>query len=331
VDALPELVRAAVAEVQAFTKAPAPLVASSALAALSLSIQGHYNVKRAENLSGPTSLYLLTIADSGERKTQCDRYFTRALLEYERQQAEALKPKVTEYIAALEAWKAKCDGVKASIREQAKGGKDTRSHERSLLELEQDRPQPPKVPHLIRGDETPEHLAYALMHEWPSAGVMSSETGLIFGAHGMGRESIMRNLSLLNILWDGGRHQIGRRTSESFTVQGARLTVGLQLQEATLLSFFDRSNGLARGTGFLARFLIAWPESTMGTRTFCDAGEWTALAAFDKRISQLLARPVAIDEQGSLSPEMLTLSPSAKRAWIAFHDAVEHELRSGGE
>jgi hypothetical protein len=69
----------------------------------------------------------------------------------------------------------------------------------------------------------------------------------------------MRNLSLLNVLWDGGELSIGRRTSESFTVRGARLTVGLQIQEAALRSFFDRSGGLARGTGFLARFLVAWP------------------------------------------------------------------------
>jgi hypothetical protein len=42
---------------------------------------------------------------------------------------------------------------------------------------------------------------------------------------------------------------------------------GLQIQEPTLRSFFDKISGaLARGTGFLARFLVAWPESTQGTR-----------------------------------------------------------------
>lgn len=75
----------------------------------------------------------------------------------------------------------------------------------------------------------------------------------------------MRNLSLLNILWDGGTHSIGRRTSESFTVRGARLTMGLMIQEITLREYFSKSGGLARGMGFLARFLVAWPESTIGT------------------------------------------------------------------
>ena len=34
----------------------------------------------------------------------------------------------------------------------------------------------------------------------------------------------------------------------------AWLTVALQIQEMALRSFFDRSGGLARGTGFLSRF-----------------------------------------------------------------------------
>ena len=148
----------------------------------------------------------------------------------------------------------------------------------------------------------------------------------------MGKDSIMRNLALLNVLWDGGTLSIGRRTSESFTVRGARLTVALQVQDATLRSFFDRSGGLARGTGFLARFLVAWPESTQGYRPFTDPpSSWPALAAFNRRIAAILDNPVPIDEEGTLSPALLSLAPDAKVAWVAFHDAIEGELRTGGE
>lgn len=154
----------------------------------------------------------------------------------------------------------------------------------------------------------------------------------MFGAHAMGKDSIMRNLALLNILWDGGILSIGRRTSESFTVKGARLTVALQIQEMALRSFFDRSGGLARGTGFLARFLVAWPESTQGFRPFTEAPPaWPALAAFHGRIAEILAIRVPMDEDGALSPAMMALAPDAKAAWVAFHDAIEGELRNGGE
>lgn len=142
----------------------------------------------------------------------------------------------------------------------------------------------------------------------------------------------MRNLTLYNVLWDGGEHSIGRRTSESYTVRGARLTVGLQVQEPTLREFFKQSGGLARGTGFMARFLVAWPESTQGFRPFTDPpSSWPMLAAFNRRISEILNTEAKMDDDGALTPDMLTLSPEAKAAWRAFHDAIEGELRTGGE
>jgi len=148
----------------------------------------------------------------------------------------------------------------------------------------------------------------------------------------MGAESAMRNLALLNILWDGGTLDVGRRSKESFTVRGARLTVALQVQEPTLREFFAKSGPLARGSGFLARFLVAWPESTQGYRPFSEApANWPRLAEFNRRIAAILNQPAPIDESGALTPAMLSLAPDAKVAWVGYHDAIESELASGGE
>lgn len=331
-DALPETLRAAVEEVRAFTKAPIPLVASSALAALSLAVQAHADVKRAEKLQGPTGLFLLTVADSGERKSTCDGFFMQAIRDYEAEQAEAAKPLIKDHKAAMEAWEAKRGGIKEKIRQLSKTGKPAREQEEALRDLEHDKPEPPRVPKLTYGDSTPEALKWELAKSWPSGGVVSSEAGLVFGSHGMGKESVMRNLATLNQLWDGANIATERRTTESFTVRGARLTIALQVQEATLRSFFDRSGGLARGTGFLARFLLAWPESTQGYRPFSDPPEsWPALARFSQRIAGILEQDAPIDEDGALSPPVLPLAADTKAAWVIFHDAIENELRSGGE
>jgi putative DNA primase/helicase len=204
VDALPDTIRAAVAEVQGFTKAPIAMVASSALAALSLAIQAHADVRRAEKLPAPASLFLLTLADSGERKSTCDGFFTKAIRDYEAQQAEAAKPQLKDHRAAMQSWEAKQGGIKDNIRQLAKRNKPTADAESDLCNLERDKPEPPRVPKLLRGDDTPENLSWVLSREWPSAGVLSSEAGIVLGSHGMGKDSIMRNLGLLNILWDGG-------------------------------------------------------------------------------------------------------------------------------
>lgn len=142
----------------------------------------------------------------------------------------------------------------------------------------------------------------------------------------------MRNLGLLNQLWDGTSLTIDRRSSESYTVRGARLTVALQVQEPTLREFFRTSGALARGTGFLARFLVSWPDSTQGYRPFTEApAHWPHLEAFHRRITEILTQAIPMDDDGALTPALLSLDRDAKAAWIAFHDAIEGKLSSGGE
>ncbi|MBL8492967.1 MAG: DUF3987 domain-containing protein [Rhodocyclaceae bacterium] len=332
IDALPAPIRAAVEEVAGFVKAPIPMVASSALAALSLAAQAHADVKRAERLVGPVGLFLLTIADSGERKSTCDGFFARAIREYEEAQAQEAKPALKSYRAAIEAWEAKRGGIKDKIRQHVKSSKPTADMESALCNLEHDKPEPPRIPRLLYADATPEALAYGLAQQWPAGGVVSAEAGIVFGSHGMGKDSVMRNLGLLNQLWDGTGLTVDRRSTESFTVHGARLTVALQVQEPTLREFFSRSGALARGTGFLARFLVAWPESTQGQRPFTEApANWPALAGFNRRIAAILSQPAPLEDGGGLAPPALPLTPEAKAAWIAYHDAIESELASGGE
>ncbi|RLW63966.1 MAG: DNA primase [gamma proteobacterium symbiont of Stewartia floridana] len=331
-DALPEPIRAAVSEVQSFTKAPIPLVASSALAAISLATQAQVDVMRAEQLTGPSGLFLLTIADSGERKSTADNFFMKPIKEYEAEQHELFKPLQKDHKAAHAAWKAKRDGIKEKIRQLTKQEKPTRNQELNLQDLEHNEPVAPKQPRLIYSDATPEALRWSLATGWPSGGVVSSEAGLVFGSHGMSKDSVMRNLATLNILWDGADIVTERRSSESFKVRGARLSIALQVQETTLRAFFEKSGGLARGTGFLARFLVAWPESTQGYRPFTEApAAWPALAKFNHRISAILGQEVLFDEAGGLTPAVYSMAPDAKQAWVSFHDAIESELRSGGE
>ena len=331
-DALPDAVRCAVQEVADFVKAPIPLIATSALAALSLAIQAHTDVERAEKLSGPCGLFLLAIADSGERKSTCDGFFTTAIRDYQAQQQKAAKPLIQAFKSEHDAWEAQRSGLKEKIKSLTKDGKPSTAQVQQLHDLDADEPAAPRVPRLIYGDATPEALTYALAKHWPSGGVISSEAGSVFGGHGMGGDSVMRNLAALNQLWDGATLPVERRSSESFTVRGARLTMALQVQEATIRTFFDSTKGLARGTGFLARFLVSWPASTQGTRHFTEApASWPALAAFNNRLTAILNRPAPIDDDGGLSPAMLTLAPDAKEAWVSFHDAIESELSTGRE
>lgn len=180
-DALPESIRLAIDEVLGFVKAPAPVIAA-ALSALSMAIQAHADVERAMKLSGPCSLFLLTFAESGERKSTCDGFFTRAIRDYEADQAEDAKPALIRHEAEMTAWEAKHTGVKDSIRQAMKAGGATADKEAELLRLQEEKPRPPRVPKIIYGDATPEALKYSLAKQWPSGAVVSSEAGVVFGS-----------------------------------------------------------------------------------------------------------------------------------------------------
>ena len=64
----------------------------------------------------------------------------------------------------------------------------------------------------------------------------------------------------------GGEITIDRRSKPSFILRGRRLTFGLMIQLEAMRDFVDRAGMLSRGTGFVMRFLVAWPECTQGTR-----------------------------------------------------------------
>ena len=331
-EALPSGLGGAVREVLEFVQCPMALAACSALSALSVSAQHLANVRRAEGLTSPASLYTLTIAESGERKSSVDKHFTTAISLWEANQAEENKTEVKRYQVEHDSWLMQYEGVKMKIKELAKAQKSTDLLKRELHQLKNDEPIAMRVPRLIYGDVTPEQLGYALAKNWPSAGVLSSEAGIVFGSHGMSGDSAMRNMALLNILWDGGTHTIDRRTSDSYRVQDTRLTMGLAVQADTVLNFLNNSKGLARGTGFLARFLVALPTSTQGTRLFKEPPiAWPKLTVFSERITQLLNKLPELNEAGGISPTTLDFSNDAKKEWVNFHNDVELELKQGGD
>ena len=331
-DALPTVLKAAIDEVQGFTQAPYALVANSAIAALALVTQALADVRRAAQLTGPTSLFMLTVAESGERKSATDDRFLAPVRQWEQEQRDAHIPLAKEYRANLEAWDAEKAGLKDKIRQEAKSGKPTAEFKRQLRALEQEEPIRPREPRLLFTDATPEALAYGLAKGWPSGGVFSAEAGLVLGASGMGKDSILRNLALFNQLWDGASFRIDRKTSESFQVSGVRASAHLLIQQAALLDFIDRAGTLARGSGWFARFLIAHPESTQGTRSFREPpANWPAHSRYCASVLELLKAELPTKDDGTLAPPLLDLAPQAKAAWIQFHDAIERELADGGE
>ncbi|SEW19251.1 Protein of unknown function [Aliiroseovarius sediminilitoris] len=301
---LPPVIADAVREVQAYAQAPMAMVAACALSVVSAAVQTRFGVQRDAVLRGPASLYLLTVAESGERKTLIDKLFMEPLREWEAQQMREARDEKVLFEAALEAWEA--------------AGKNPL-----------DKPTEPRVARMLRGDDTPEALSRALQ-SYPIAAVITSEAGVIFGSHSMKAESVQGNLAQVNVMWDGGPISQDRIGRDSIHVERLCATMGLQVQPAVLDHFVQRAGGLARGIGYFARFLFSQPTSTRGTRFYSDPpSDMPALRAFHARVTALLAAPAVFDEFDRLVTQYISLDERAHRTWMFFHDEVEE--RMGGD
>lgn len=331
VDALPELIRQAVEEVQTFVQAPIEMVAASALTALSVAGQQLADVRRDNGLCGPVSLYLLTVAESGERKSSVDGHFMQAIREQERAAREAATGDIANHAAAMTAWEASREAAAGKLKKAAADGKDLSGATADLANVEGGKPTSPRIPRWLYADTTYEKLTRNLATNWPAAAIVSSEGGAVLGGHSLGRDSAMRTMSAINELWGGATLTIDRATSDSYSVRNARLTVGLQVQPSVLASFMERERN-SRGSGFLARFLFSAPASTQGTRQFRSAPPiWRALAPFNARIAELLAITPNIDADGGLCLPLLDFTPEAKAVWVDWYNLIERQLGPTGE
>jgi hypothetical protein len=84
--------------------------------------------------------------------------------------------------------------------------------------------------------------------------------------------------------------------------------------------------------GTLARFLVACPETAIGTRLWREtpADVAVALSRYRERCLALLRKkPATGDRPNELRPARLRLSPGARAMWVAFHDEVERDLNGG--
>ena len=313
---------AAAMRLQEVIQAPDAVCCASVLAVASLSTQGLANVSM-DGRTIPLSLWLLTCAESGERKSAVDVQAMASVREWERNAREHYDAEMLAFSAQMEERKAARDQAKT----KAKGA----GLAEALMTLGPD-PLPPLRPLTTMADFTAEGLAKLLPCNRPSVGIFSDEAAVVFGGHGMSREAVTRTAGTLCKLWDSGSMDRVRAGDGASRLYGKRLAMHLLAQPVIVERVL--SDELLSGQGFLARCLLAWPQSTAGTRMYRAESLATdpAMVRMHARVNELmnLPLPMADSADAELAPRDLTLTADAKAKWIKFHDAVEQQVASGG-
>ena len=320
--------RAAVEAVQGMTQAPVAIPAQSALSVASLAVQGFADV---ETLGGtrPTSLYALTIARSGERKSACDAPLMAALRTHEREQAKAQREEMERWRNAHAVWEASHRKIVAELSTAKAKGKQAAAG----ADLDALGPEPEAPPSADRTVTEPtfEGLTKLFAHGQPSLGLFSDEGGQFLGGHAMNSENRQKTLAAFNDLWQGNPIRRTRSGDGHATQYGRRLAVHLMVQPTVALGFM--ADPQAADTGFLPRFLMCEPRSAIGTRMHANTlRDDMALTTFAGRLRDILESPLPMEpDTRELQPRTLQLSPEARALLVGFADAIEKEQAPGGE
>lgn len=321
--ALGDLIGDAVQAIVDAVQVPDALAAQSVLSAAAMAAQAHGNVQRAGQQI-PLSLFALTVAESGDRKSAADRLALQAHHQHQRELQEQYKADAKAYRDQRDAYQK----ARTNILDKAKGDPESVADDLgNLLE-----PEAPPSPFILSEEPTLEGLQKSLLRGYPSQGLFSDEGGQFFGGHATKPENALKSVAGLSKLWDGAPITRTRASEgESSARYGCRLSAHLMIQPIVATEVL--SNPIMQGQGFLARFLIAWPESLAGTRFYRDAdpSRDARLGRYWQRMARLLAQEPGKDENGELAPPMLVLEPAALAAWITEHDAIELQLGLGGD
>jgi hypothetical protein len=331
VEALGETLCKAARAIESMIQCPMACAANSVLAVASLAAQGRANVilPIGQGKPAPLSLYLLTVLDSGERKSSADGMALKPVRDTEREIAELENGARQSFTAKLAAHEANAK----HLTNKLKG--DRAALEAALHNLGPP-PQPPLLSVLApSGDQTMEGLFRIYQQGRPSLAMLCDDAATFLGGHSLKAEQKAGTTANLCRAWDGSKLERIRGGDGVTVLYDRRLACHLMVQPGVAAGFLSDSQFADQG--LLARFLVSAPQGRAGTRIRDDAA-YQALAYnvaldledYNAAIADLLRQPVRWKDENdrALGVELdaLHFTPEARALYVDFANAIEGEL-----
>ena len=319
VDAFPQIIRNAIYEVEQHTQAPQALIAASALGVISLACQNRIDVCRLNNLRGPVSLFLLTLAESGERKSTVDKLLMEPLYQLEENLFEKYTHDLTVWRNDEAIFNIEKKSLMSKLKSEIRRNKDHLATNEKLKVLLASHPKSPVRFKQIFNDATPAAIKDYLCGYWRSVGIMSDEAGTIFNGY------TLNEMPFINKMWDGAMFPVERKSEPEKLIRDARMTLSLMVQPNIFKGYIKRKGDMAKGIGFFARCLICQPGSTQGNRQITSPVVSTEyLPIFHQRLMKIVNESIARNNENDRL--CLRFTVEAEKRWIAFSNNVEYEM-----
>jgi hypothetical protein len=323
VEVLPGWVGEYVAAVVTATQTPPDLAGMLALAVLATVAAGAVEVEPRPGWREPLCLFVAVGMDAGARKSAVFTAMTRPVADFERDQAAAALPGITETAVlrriadqAATTAEAAAGKVPASQQEEAKAEAIARAAEAASLVV-------PPLPRWLVDDATPEALA-GLLASYGRIALLSPE-GDVFDQMAGRYSQAGPNLGVYLKGHSGDLLKVDRRGRPPEYVERPCLTIGLAVQPEVLRGLASRPG--FGGRGLLARFLYSLPASLVGHR-LPGAPPVPQLVA-ERYALELHALAASLNVPDDDGPAVLILSREAAGLLLAFERDLEPRLAAG--
>lgn len=320
-------VRAIVKRVQL----PDAIAAHSVLAAVAVAVQSHVMVELPTKQKKPVSLFLATVADSGDRKTTSDQIAMAPINDYELDLGSDYQRDKLIQSSVFAVWKSSKDEI-AKVHKD-KGASFIAEEVKRLG----DPPAEPSLPMIVVPPGSTQGVLWALEKGRPSIGLFLNEGGSWLGSWAMQDEQRTATISAYSELWDGQTIKMLTKGAGFTSLPNRAFSFHVMFQPVYAETMF--ADDEMRGQGFINRVLAVAPTSIAGER-FKDVNEvepdWVEqdIGDYHEALSRIVRAPlpVTVDSpaMGLTGRRVMTFSPEAEAMFWQFYNHVEGQQAKGG-
>ena len=315
VETLPKAIGDYAAALSESTQTPVDMAATSAIAVLSVCMQGKFKIQAKADWIEPVNTFVLDVMNPSERKSAVENAMVRPLNLFEAERN-------TQNAAAIESSKMQkriLERRQKVLEDQASKGKaDAEEVRRIAEEIAGYKEMKPMK--LYVDDITTEKLTSVLAGNDGRAAILSTEGGIFDTLAGAYSKTV--NIDVMLKGYSGDSIRVDRIGRNSESIMNPALTVLLMVQPSVLSGLMQ--NGTFRGRGLTARFLYCIPASFVGKRRYRSEPVPEEIY----REYELCIRNLLEDECGK-EAEIITLSDEADAMIEMFAERLEPELNRG--
>lgn len=331
IESLPDVLKSAIKEIARYVQVDPALVIVPALGITCLQIGKKTFIKEKEGLLHHPSLFLCSVAESGERKSACQNVVLDPIkdaIDKEQKDYEIAKAKVRAHNEIISS---QIEGIKQDRKAKKITPQDATE---ALSKLYMDEKKTPPSPLNFGEDLTPERLFQKLGEHEGSYGVISSDARSVFD-NILGRRNKGQSGEAIYIsgMWGddiqrsrvgGSSGKNGENTGEDLFIRKPALTIAISIQPDDWTEFSKTKK--MRDSGLIARIGVVIPKSFMGERL-----EKEGELPLQKEIVEPFWNAVLkLRRWKPRQPVIISLSKEAAICRREFYNNIEKELGSGG-